>query len=154
MNKNILNYFKIPEAIMKYYSPELKNFHCELSENENVDLYMPSIGVMYYIKDMIRRYQNGTEKINDEAFLKWSPFLFSDWRNLNPSTYRKLQMEIDTQPWSLEKISFIDWFIDELQVSISPDVTLICENCGSEVSAPLSFPRGIKSIFLISNIDR
>ena len=155
MKKETLNYFQIPENLVKYYSSDLKCFNHQLSNNEEVSLYIPSIGVMYFIKDMIRKYQTGIEKINiDEAFLKWAPFVFADWRNLNPTTYKKLQMEIDTKPWSLEKISFIDWFIDELQISTTLDLKMICENCGSEVTTPLSFPRGIKSIFLISNIDR
>ena len=68
----------------------------------------------------------------------------------NTTTYTQFLQESFT--WSLDKISVVDWFVDKMQKTVDANLKHECTGCGSEVEAPLNFPGGVKSLFLLSNI--
>lgn len=148
--KEMLMYYTPDEELQIRFSEDERCFHLKLSNGEEIRLYLPTLGVMAFIKTYIRE-KSQTREEYDKAFLKWAPFLFADYRLLNTATYHKTLQESYT--WSLDKISVVDWFVDQMQKTVKAELKNDCSGCGSEVVAPLNFRGGVKSIFLISDIS-
>jgi len=148
--KEMLSYYVPSEELQVRFSPEERCFHLKLNNGEDIKLYLPTLGVMTFIKTYLREKAQAKQEY-DEAFLKWAPFLFPDWRILNNASYHKLLQESYT--WSLDKISVVDWFVEQMQKTVKAELTSSCSKCGSEVTAPISFRGGVKSLFLISDIS-
>lgn len=138
------------DVLEKYYDNSTKSYLLKLTNGEIFNLYVPSIGVSTFIfntaKDLYAKGGN-----IDEAFLKWAPFLVKDWRILNEAYYTKLLQ--DSFLFSFDKIGVLDYFVTQVQKSIDPKLRSNCSACSHEVTAPLDFPGGLKSLFLISDIS-
>lgn len=148
--KEMLSYYvPSPELQVRFLEDE-RCFYLRLNNGEDIKLYLPTLGVMTYIKGYIREKSQNKEEY-DKAFLKWAPFLFADWRILNDAVYHKMLQ--DSFAWSLDKISIVDWFVDQMQKTVKAELIHHCSTCGSEVTAPISFRGGVKSLFLISDIS-
>jgi hypothetical protein len=150
MVKEMLSYYSPADELQPRFSEEERCFHLRLTNGEDIKLYLPTLGVMSFIKGYIREKTQSKEEY-DKAFLKWAPFLFADWRILNESTYTKTLQ--DSYAWSFDKISVVDWFVEQMQKTIKAELKHDCSGCGAEVTAAISFPGGVKSLFLISNIS-
>jgi len=148
--KEMLNYYAPDDELQPRFSYDERCFHLKLSNGEEIKLYLPTLGVMGFIKGFIREKQQSGEEY-DKAFFKWAPFLFADWRLINNASYHTMLQESYT--WSFDKISVVDWFVDKMQKSVKTELKNDCSGCESEVVAPLSFRGGIKSLFLISDIS-
>jgi hypothetical protein len=148
--KEMLAYYAPADELQPRFSEDERCFHLRLSNGDEIKLYLPTLGVMSFIKGYIREKAQ-TKEDYDKAFLKWAPFLFADWRLLNEASYNKLLQ--DSYAWSLDKISVVDWFVDQMQKTVKAELTQSCSACGSEVAAPISFRGGVKSLFLISDIS-
>lgn len=148
--KEMLSYYTPSEDLEKYFSMDERCFHFKLTNGEEIKLYLPSLGVMAFIKGYIREKAQNKEDY-DKAFLKWAPFLFPEWRVLNTASYNQLLQ--DSYLWSLDKISVLDWYVDKTQKTVKADLKHDCTGCGSEVEASLSFRGGVKSLFLVSDIS-
>jgi len=149
IKKEMLNYYVPDEELQARFSEEERCFHLKLINGEEVRLYLPTLGIMNYIKNYLKEKSRMKEDY-DEAFIKWAPFIFPDWRILNNDLFNKTLQ--DSHSWSLDKISIVDWFVDKMQKTVHAELKHNCSVCGSEVTAPISFPGGVKSLFLISDI--
>lgn len=150
ITKEMLSYYVPDEELQARFSEEERCFHLKLTNGEEVRLYLPTLGVMNYIKTYLKEKSRNKEDY-DEAFVKWAPFLFPDWRILNDGLYNTTLQ--DSYSWSLDKISIVDWFVGKMQKTVNAELKHNCSSCGSEVTAPISFPGGIKGLFLISDIS-
>lgn len=150
MVKEMLSYYVPAEELQPRFSEDERCFHLKLSSGDEIKLYLPTLGVMNFIKMYIREKVQKKEEY-DSAFLKWAPFLFADWRTLNDAFYHKTLQ--DSYTWSVDKISVLDWFVNQMQKTIKAELINSCSSCGSEITAPISFRGGIKSLFLISDIS-
>jgi hypothetical protein len=103
---------------------------------------------MAFIKNYIKTKQQQGQNF-DKAFIKYAPFLFNDWRSLTQAAYDKAVQ--DSYSWSVTRISALDKLVEILSASVNPQVKYVSPS-GAEVTAPLNFQGGIKSIFLISDI--
>ena len=149
ITKEMLSYYVPSTELQTRFSDDERCFILNLKNGEEIKLYLPTLGVMSYIKGYIREKSQSRQDY-DKPFLRWAPFIFPDWRALNEAMYqRSLQ---DSYTWSISKISVIDWFVDQMQKTVNSDLKHKCASCGSEVTASLSFRGGIKSLFLISGI--
>jgi hypothetical protein len=148
--KEMLSYYTPADELQPRFSEDERCFHLKLTNGEEIKLYLPTLGVMSYIKGYIRDKAQ-TKEDYDKAFLRWAPFLFADWRVLNDGTYQRMLQESYT--WSFDKISIVDWFVDQMQKTIKAELTHECSGCSAEVTAPISFRGGVKSLFLISDIS-
>lgn len=148
VTKEMIKYFTMDERLMKYYDRDAHNLILKLKDGEAVDCYMPSIGVTQFIKNYVRGKQQQQAKF-DQAFVKFAPFIFNDWRSLNQGSYERAVQ--DSSMWSLKKISVLSKVTDLLSDGIDPKVQY-ANASGAEVTAPLDFQGGIKSLFLISDI--
>lgn len=148
--KEMLSYYVPAEELQPRFSEDERCFHLRLTNGEEIKLYLPTLGVMTYIKGYLREKSQNKEEY-DKAFLKWAPFLFADWRILNDAVYHKLLQ--DSYAWSNDKISIVDWFVNQMQKTVKAELVQKCSSCGEEVTAPISFRGGVKSLFLISDIS-
>lgn len=148
--KEMLSYYTPADELQPRFSHDERCFHLRLQNGEDIKLYLPTLGVMSFIKGYIREKAQNKEDY-DKAFLRWAPFLFPDWRTLNAATYHKLLQ--DSYAWSLDKISIVDWFVDKMQKTVKAELKHDCTGCGMEVEAPLNFRGGVKSLFLVSDIS-
>jgi hypothetical protein len=147
--KEMLSYYTPADELQPRFSVEERCFHLRLQNGEEIKLYLPTLGVMSFIKSYLREKSQAREEF-DKAFLRWAPFLFPDWRLLNQATYHKTLQ--DSYAWSLDKISVVDWFVDKMQKTVKAELKHDCTGCGTEVEAPLNFRGGVKSLFLVSDI--
>lgn len=148
--KEMLDYFAPADELQPRFLEDERCFHLKLTTGEDIKLYLPTLGVMSYIKSYIREKAQNKEDY-DKAFLKWAPFVFADWRLLNNATYHKMLQ--DSYSWSFDKISVVDWFVEIMQKTVKAELKHECTGCGSEVVAPINFRGGVKSLFLISDIS-
>jgi len=148
VTKDGLNYFNPDEKLMKHYSSEQQCFDMRLKNGEQIKIYLPTLGTMAFIKSFIKNKQQSNQNF-DKTFIKYAPFIFNDWKTLNQNSYDKAVQ--DSFTWSLQKISLMDKLVELLSSSINPSIRYQTSG-GGEGAAPLNFPGGIKSIFLISDI--
>ena len=147
--KEMLSYYVPADELQPRFSEDERCFHLRLTNGEDIKLYLPTLGVMSFIKGYIREKTQNREEY-DKAFLKWAPFLFPDWRLLNEGVYTKTLQE--SYAWSIDKISVVDWFVDQMQKTIKAELKHECSGCAAEVTAPISFRGGVISLFLVSDI--
>ena len=148
LTKDSLNYFNPDERLMNYFNESQRCFTLRMKNGEEFNLYLPTLGIMNFIKNYIKQKQQASKNF-DKAFIKYAPFLFSSWETLNQNSYEKAVQESLT--WSLQKISVLDKLVEILSSSINPQVRYMSSS-GGERTAPLNFPGGVKSLFLISDI--
>ena len=143
------DYYKIDPKLMRFYSADER---CFVILNEKLGaplkIYVPSLGVTTFIKNYMReRIRKG--EFYDKTFLKVAPFLFADWRNLSDALYKKVEM--DSYGWSPFKLSSIIQVTEMIRFGVKTKLTRTCNKCGAEVSTNLTFPGGIRSLFLYSS---
>lgn len=142
------NYYKIEDRMMEYFSDNEKCFDFTGSKIGNFKLYIPSLGVTTFIKKYITKKERNKE-LYDESFLKIAPFVFNDWRLLNDAMFKSKEQE--SYSWDQSKYSVIYKLVEKIRFGVKLKITKDCTNCGAEVTAPLMFPGGIKSLFIISD---
>jgi hypothetical protein len=148
VTKDVIDYFNPDDRLMNYFDRSSQSFHIKMKSGEDFRLYLPTIGSMMFIKSYLKARQQSGQNF-DKAFTKYAPFLFSDWKSLSQTAYEKAVQ--DSYTWSLLRISVMDKIVDILSSSIKPQIRYVSTG-GGEATAPLNFPGGIKSIFLISDI--
>lgn len=148
VTKDIIDYFNPDEKLMNYFDKDRRCFDIKMKNGENFQIYFPSLGIMMFIKNFIKAKQQQGQNF-DKAFVKYAPFLFSDWKGLSQASYDKAVHE--SYSWTLQKISVLDKIVEMLSASVNPQIRYMT-SAGGEAVAPLNFRGGIKSLFLISDI--
>jgi hypothetical protein len=139
-----------PDNITKYYDYESKVFNVQTKSCGNIIITPPSVGVMMEVTKYIRKSSEEGKKI-DQSFVKLLPYLLTEWRGLNEQRIKNL--EIEFMQWDTTRYSVYNTLIEWARVGIKENITTSCLKCGSEVTAPISFPNGIKSLFVVSDIS-
>lgn len=148
VTKDSLDYFNPDEKLMNYFKADEQCFDIVMKNGEQFKVYLPSLGVMMFIKNYITNKQKAGQNF-DKTFIKYAPFTFLDWKILNQTAYEKAAQ--DSFTWSIQRISVIDKIVQLLSSSVTSSIKYQTAS-GGEGSAPLNFPGGIKSLFLISDI--
>lgn len=138
------------ESVMKYYNDELRIFEIETRSSGVFKMRPPSIGVMMNVTKYIRRSQESGKRI-DPSFIKCLPYMETDWRNLNESVLES--KEIEFMRWDSKKYQVFNKLTEMVKVGVEENLYSTCEKCESEVRTKISFPDGIKSLFVISDIS-
>jgi hypothetical protein len=138
-----------PDTIMKYYDEETRRFLVQTRSSGTIELTPPSIGSMMEISKWIRNQQQEGRKI-DQSFIKVLPYMITDWRGLNSERIK--QLEIESMQWSDIKYQTFNSLSEMARTGVKETLHTECEKCGSEVTTPITFPGGIKSLFVISDI--
>lgn len=150
LRTGVLSSYKIDQRVMKYYSPVTRNFVFRVRKiGKEISMFVPSIGVMDAVSSFVVDCGRRGIEVGDD-FIKISPFLFQDWRGLTPEKIMKKMKESDD--WSKEEFSLYYQLCESIKIGTELDINLNCPTCGAEVTAPITFPGGFKSLFVITDI--
>ncbi len=149
LTKDNLGFFRIDERLMKYYDPLEKTFMIQTKDGDIFPMYLPTIGVGIFIKNYVNTKRQNREYF-DKTFIRMAPFLFKEWRTLNEVAYKAKNEE--TFNYGHKKLSVFSGIVDIFAKSISTDIRHTCSTCSSEVSVPITFQGGAKSLFLYTDV--
>lgn len=138
------------EKMMSYYSDENKIFEVKTKSNGVIYVEPPSVGVSMQITAYIKKLQQEGKK-PDASFLKILPYMIKEWRGLTERGIKELEAEFIG--WDATLFQTMNVIVDMAKVTVSENINLTCSNCQAEVTTPINFPDGIRSIFVVSNID-
>jgi len=148
MKNENFEYYKIDPKLMRFFDPNEKCFKIVNPKVGEITMYIPSLGVTTFIKNYMRDRIKKGERY-DKTFLKVAPFILSDWRNLNEKTYQAIEQ--DSWGWNPLKLSAILQMAEMIRFGVKTRITRQCNKCGAEVSTSLTFPGGVKSLFLFAS---
>ena len=148
VRKEMIDYIKFDERLMKYYDPDKRCFAFRFKSGKEMIVDIPSIGVVSWLKNYINRKRQAQQPI-DSDFVNFAPFLIREWRGINDAAYEGYVM--NSNGWSIEEVSLITEIRQTFIDTINP-VIRYSDDGGMEHTAPLNFHGGIKSIFLIHDV--
>lgn len=134
----------------RYYNSELKCYAIETKNHGIIHMAPPTIGVMRSIAEWVRSRES-EGKSWDKSVLSIIPYLQREWRGLTDDEI--FNATTNLQGWNSSKYSLVYRLAEKMKVGIKPEMSFSCQSCGAEVTVPMSFPNGIKSLFIISDID-
>ena len=146
VTKDVISLFKLPEKLEKFYDEESKSLKFSL-DGETIYINLPTIGTSRFFYELREKKQRENKDL-DLDFLRAGLFMVKDWRGLNEQAYN--QMAQQSNGWSLRKTSLITRVVDALTEAISPQMTV--QTSAGEVTQPLNFQGGFKSLFIIPDI--
>ena len=152
LRTGVLSSYEIDPRVMRYYSPTTRSFNFPVRKlSKEIVMTVPSIGVMDAISSFVLNSEKRGIDI-EESFIKIAPFIFSEWRGLDDKKIMQKMRESDE--WSKEEFSLYFELCETIKIGTELDINIKCPTCGAEVTAPITFPGGFKSLFVISDIFR
>lgn len=150
LRTGVLSSYDIDPRVMKYYSPVTRNFVFQVRKiGKEITMTVPSIGVMNAVSEFVFECDRRKIPVEDD-FIKIAPFIFDEWRDLEFGQIMKKMRDADD--WSKEEFSLYYQLCETIKIGTELDINLTCPTCGAEVTAPITFPGGFKSLFVISDI--
>ena len=138
---------EIPEELQKYYDERERTFVIQTKSAGVVRMQPPSIGVMEQVTAYLKDRQEKDMEF-DKAFLQVLPYIVSDWRLLTlPKIF---QHEVEYKGWDEKKFMVIYRLAERMRIGVNTNLEM--EFDGEIAKAPLDFPGGIKSLFIISDL--
>ena len=138
---------EVPTEIEAYYSSKERTYVIKTRSAGEVRMRPPSIGVMQEITKYLKDRQEKEVEF-DKAFIQVLPYIMPDWRQLNLP--RIFALEVDYKSWDEKKFMVIYRLAEKMKIGV--ETTLEMEFDGEIAKAPLDFPGGIKSLFIISDL--
>jgi hypothetical protein len=138
---------EIDEEIERYYDSKKRTYVIKTRSAGEVSMRPPTIGVMQEITQYLKDRQEKDVEI-DKAFIQVLPYLQPDWRSL--SLTKIFQLEVDYKAWDEKKFMVIYRLAERMRIGVSTELETTFD--GETVKAPLDFPGGIKSLFIISDL--
>ena len=137
------------ELIEKYYDYENKCYTIPTKSHGEITLAPPTIGVMRAITTWIRKREE-ENKSWDKSSLGILPYIQREWRGFNDNEI--FSATSNFQGWDAGKYSLVYRLVEKMKIGVKPEFVFPCESCGAEVTVPLSFPGGIKALFIVQDI--
>lgn len=138
---------EIDEEIERYYSEKERTYIIKTRSAGEVRMKPPTIGVMQEVTAYLKDRQEKEQEF-DRAFIQVLPYMQPDWRTL---TLNKIfQHEVDYKAWDEKKFMVIYRLAERMKIGVATTLETTFE--GELVKAPLDFPGGIKSLFIISDL--
>ena len=144
-NSSKLNFTTPSPEIEKYYDSVNKCYNIRTKSFGVITLYPPTIGVTTIITNWIVE-QAKEEKKFDAALTEILQYLIGNWRRLNNNSIFNTLGELSV--WSTEKFALVYRLIEKINIGIEFELTDTCEACGGEITVPITFPDGYKSLFV------
>lgn len=144
-NSTKLNFTTPSPEIEKYYDSVNKCYNVRTKSFGVITLFPPSIGVTSVISNWIVEQANESKKI-DAALTEIMQYLVGDWRRLSPKSIFNIIGELST--WPTEKFALVFRLIEKVNIGIEFELKERCETCGGEITVPITFPDGYKSLFI------
>lgn len=137
------------ELLEKYYDYQNKCFTVPTKNHGEITIAPPTIGVMRTITSWIRKREE-EGKSWDKSSLTILPYIQREWRGFNDKEI--FSAITNFQGWDASKFSIIYRLVERAKIGVKPEFIYPCESCGAEVTVPLSFPGGVKALFIIQDI--
>ena len=137
----------IDEEIERYYDEKERTYVIRTKSAGEVRMHPPTIGVMQEVTSYLKDRQEKEVEF-DKAFIQVLPYVQSDWRTLGLS--KIFQLEVEYKAWDEKKFMVIYRLAERMRIGVQ--ASLEKEFDGEIASAPLEFPGGIKSLFIISDL--
>ena len=145
-----LQFNTISAAIEKYYDVADRCYSVATKNYGIIKMAPPTIGVMRAITDYVRdREEKGQSW--DKSSLSSLPYLQREWRGWSDKDI--FSTITSFQGWDATKYTIIYRLAEDMKVGVKPEMGFPCKSCGEEVTVPLTFPGGIKALFLIPDIS-
>jgi uncharacterized metal-binding protein YceD (DUF177 family) len=145
LKTNNLQYYDEDETIGKYYDENERCYVFRTKESGVIKMVPPLIGVMKTVTDYIREKEEKKEAW-DKSFMQILPYIVKDWRNFDSKSI--FNYEVDFQGWNIKKFNLIFSLAEKMKVGVKEELKHPCANCGEEVTIPISFPGGVKALFV------
>jgi hypothetical protein len=144
-NSTKLNFTTPSPEIEKYYDSVNKCYNVRTRSFGTITLFPPTIGVTSIITNWIVE-QAKEEKKFDAVLTEIMQYLVGNWRRLNGKYIFNMLGELST--WSTEKFALVYRLIEKINIGIEFELKDRCETCGGEITVPITFPDGYKSLFV------
>lgn len=144
-NSTKLNFTTPAPELEKYYDSVNKCYNVRTKSFGVITLYPPSIGVTSIVSNWIVERAREEKKI-DAALTEILQYLVGNWRKLNGNSISNTLGELST--WPTEKFTLVYRLIEKINIGIEFDLKDKCETCGGEITVPITFPDGYKSLFV------
>lgn len=144
-DSNKVSFLKPSEQIEKYYDPVNRCYTFQTKSFGEIRLYPPSIGVSDLFLTWIEEQKNAGNEI-DAPLVDILQYLIKDWRTFSKNQIKPALAEL--AGWSANKFSLVSRLKDEINVDIDTDIVDTCAQCGGELRFPITFPDGLKSLFV------
>lgn len=138
------------DLLEKYYDHQNKCFTVTTKNHGSLTIAPPTIGVMRAVTDWIRKREE--ENLPwDKSSLAILPYIQREWRGFNDKEI--FSAITNFQGWDSSKYSIIYRLVEKAKIGVKPEFAFPCDSCGEEVAVPLTFPGGIKALFIIQDIS-
>lgn len=144
-NSSKLNFTTPSPEIEKYYDSVNKCYNIKTKSFGIITLYPPTIGATSIISNWIVDQAKKDKKI-DASLTEFLQYLVGSWRKLNDKSIFDILGELST--WSTEKFTLVYRLIEKINIGIEFELKDRCETCGGEITVPITFPDGYKSLFV------
>ena len=144
-----LQFNEADELIEKYYDSVNRCYTIPTKNHGELTLAPPTIGVMRAITDWVRSREE-ENKSWDKASLNVIPYIQREWRGFADKEI--FSATTNFQGWDATKYSLVYRLVEKMKVGVKAEFTFPCNSCGAEAAVPLTFPGGIKSLFVIPDI--
>ena len=144
-NSSKLNFTNPAPELEKYYDGVNKCYNVRTKSFGTITLFPPSIGVTSIITNWIVSQAKDDKKF-DAALTEILQYLVGDWRRLNEKSIFNILGELST--WSTEQFALVYRLIEKINIGIEFELKDRCETCGGEITVPITFPDGYKSLFV------
>jgi len=147
-----LSSYDLDEEVLRRYDSEKRCFVFTFrNTGRSFDVFVPSIGVTQEISNFVKTCVNRGIEIED-GFLEICPFIIPEWRGLN-FDYILSVMRRTSSEWDKKEFSLLYQISEKIKIGTKSEAKQICPICGDgEIPADITFPGGIRSLFLISDI--
>ncbi len=140
----------VDPKIMKYYSDEERCFVIPTRSLGEVRIAPPTVGVMAEVTRSIRERQREGKEL-DLSFVKILPYISGGWKGFNEPKIKAL--ETDILGWSLRKWEIMNGLVDKVRVGVKETLHAECVGCKARIETPVTFPGGVKALFVVSDIS-
>jgi hypothetical protein len=149
LRTNNLQFNHVDDLVERYYDSVNKCYTIQTKNHGEFSLAPPTIGVMRAITDYVRKREE-ENKTWDKSSIAILPYMQREWRGFNEREIFAAMTAF--QGWDTGKYSIIYRLVEKMKVGIKAEFIYPCQSCGAEVTVPLSFPGGIRSLFIIQDI--
>ena len=150
LRTNNLQFNSVVEKFEKYYDEGDRCYSIATKNYGVIQMAPPTIGIMRAITDYIRDREENNKNW-DKSTLAILPYLQRDWRGW---TEKDIFAKITSfQGWDATKYTIVYRLAEDMKVGVKPEMVFPCKSCSEEVVVPLTFPGGIKALFLIPDIS-
>ncbi len=137
----------VPDEIEKYYDARERTYVIQTRSAGTIRMRPPSIGSMQKITTYLKDRQEKDVEF-DKAFVQVLPYIQPNYQEL--SLTKIFQLEVEYKGWDEKKFMIIYRLAERMKIGVATSLEM--EFDGEIAKAPLDFPGGIKSLFIISDL--